>query len=86
MRALAAGASSLTGFMENGMAIDPEIVWLRPRVICMRALLRFAKDARVEAALKDLITDAEDRLAALEEQALAGRIIYDRPKRTAQSN
>jgi hypothetical protein len=35
----------------------------------MRALLRYAKDDRVETALKDLIGDAENRLEALEEQA-----------------
>jgi hypothetical protein len=51
------------------MAIDPELLWLRPRVIQMRALLRYAKDARVETALKDLIIDAENRLEALEERA-----------------
>jgi hypothetical protein len=51
------------------MAIYPELLWLRPRVIQMRALLRHAKDGRVEAALRELITQAEDRLEALEQQA-----------------
>ena len=63
------------------MAIDLELVWLRPRVIRMRALLRYAKDERVEAALKDLITDAEDRLEELEEQARREKLDH-RPKKT----
>jgi hypothetical protein len=32
----------------------------------MRTILRFAKDARIEAGLRELITDAEARLTALE--------------------
>jgi hypothetical protein len=47
----------------------------------MRALLRYAKDERVEAALKDLITDAEDRLEELEEQARREKLDH-RPKKT----
>jgi hypothetical protein len=32
----------------------------------MRTILRFAKDPRTEAGLRELISDAEARLAALE--------------------
>ena len=67
------------------MAIDPELIWLRPRVIRMRALLRYAKDERVETALKELITDAEDRLDALEEQARREKLVL-RPKKTTAAN
>ena len=51
------------------MAIEQEAIWLRPRVIQMRALLRRVKDARVEAVLREFITDAEARLELLDEQA-----------------
>jgi hypothetical protein len=51
------------------MAIDQEAIWLRPRVIQMRALLRRVKDARVESVLREFIADAEARLELLDEQA-----------------
>ena len=47
---------------------ESEIVWLRPRVIRMRALLRYAKSPQVEADLRELIADAESRLEFLEER------------------
>jgi len=48
------------------MATDQESIWLRPRVIQMRALLRHVKDARVEAVLREFI--AEARLELLDER------------------
>jgi hypothetical protein len=44
------------------MAIERESLWLRPRVIQMRAMLRYVKNQAVEAALREFITDAEARL------------------------
>ncbi len=49
------------------MAFEQEAIWLRPRVIQMRALLRHVKDARIEAALREFIADAEARLKVLEQ-------------------
>jgi hypothetical protein len=46
--------------------IEDEVGWLRHRIVRMRTILRFAKDARIEAGLRELITDAEARLTALE--------------------
>ena len=54
---------------EKAMPIDSELLWLLPRVIRMRALLRYAKDDLVKTSLMDLITDVETRLEALEEMA-----------------
>ena len=51
------------------MAVDQESIWLRPRVIQMRALLRHVKDTRVETVLREFIADAEARLELLDEQA-----------------
>jgi hypothetical protein len=59
------------------MAIEKESIWLRPRVIQMRALLRHVKNARVETALREFITDAESRLEELDEhtkQSAADRL------------
>ena len=51
---------------------EDEEAWLRGviiRVIIrLRTLLRFAKDDRVEAGLKDIIGDAEGRLEQLQHQ------------------
>jgi hypothetical protein len=46
--------------------IEDEVTWLRHRIVRMRTILRFAKDARTEAGLRELIGEAEARLAALE--------------------
>jgi hypothetical protein len=46
--------------------MEAEAVWLRKRIIRLRAALRFAKDQRTEIILREVIADAEDRLAALE--------------------
>jgi hypothetical protein len=59
------------------MPAAPEILWLRSRIIRMRALLRYAKDSRVEAGLRELISEGEARLDWLEEQARAQRYITE---------
>ena len=46
--------------------MEDEEAWLRHRVIRLRTMLRFAKDPRTEAGLKEFIADAEERLDALE--------------------
>jgi hypothetical protein len=46
--------------------IEDEVNWLRHRVVRMRTILRYAKDPRAEAGLRELIGDAEARLIALE--------------------
>jgi hypothetical protein len=57
------------------MVIDTELVWLRPRVIRLRALLRYAQVDRVETILlREFLADAESRLEALEEQALTEKV------------
>jgi hypothetical protein len=48
------------------MELEDEETWLRRRVIRLRTMLRFAKDPRTEAGLKEFIADAEERLDALE--------------------
>jgi hypothetical protein len=45
---------------------EDEETWLRHRIMRMRTVLRFAKDPRAEAGLRELIADAETRLVALE--------------------
>jgi hypothetical protein len=67
------------------MAIDEEAIWLRPRVIQMRALLRRVKDARVESVLREFIADAEARLELLDEQARGQQATSPLP-RSPQSN
>jgi hypothetical protein len=46
--------------------LEDEETWLRHRIVRMRTVLRFAKDPRAEAGMRELIGDAEARLAALE--------------------
>jgi hypothetical protein len=46
--------------------LEDEETWIRHRIVRMRTVLRFAKDPRVEAGMRELIADAETRLAALE--------------------
>ena len=49
------------------MNIEPEKVWLRPLVMRMRALLRYAKEPRVVTIVRELIGNSEERLELLEE-------------------
>jgi len=46
--------------------LEDEVTWLRHRVVRMRTILRFAKEPRAEAGLRELIAEAEARLDALE--------------------
>ena len=48
------------------MEWEDEEPWLRRVIIRLRTLLRFAKDDRVDAGLKDIVADAERRLAELQ--------------------
>ena len=48
------------------MALEDEETWLRRHVVRLRTMLRFAKDPRTEAGLKEFIADAEERLEVLE--------------------
>ena len=47
---------------------EDEEAWLRGVIIRLRTLLRFTKDDRVEAGLKDIVGDAERRLEQLQQQ------------------
>jgi hypothetical protein len=47
---------------------EDEEAWLRGVIIRLRTILRFAKDDRVDAGLKDIIADAERRLEKLQHQ------------------
>jgi hypothetical protein len=55
------------------MEWEDEETWLHHRVRRMRTLLRFATASPVEAGLRELIAEAEQRLAVLEEWRQAGR-------------
>jgi hypothetical protein len=46
--------------------LEDEETWLRKSIVRMRTVLRFAKDPQAEAGMRELIGDAEVRLAALE--------------------
>jgi hypothetical protein len=48
------------------MDFEDESTWLRHRVLRLRTILRYAKDARVERGLRELIGEAEQRLEQLE--------------------
>ena len=45
---------------------EDESTWLRHRVVRLRTILRFVKDARAESGLRELIAEAEQRLEQLE--------------------
>lgn len=65
--AISRSAEKLTGAGKGiDMKPDDEEIWLRHRVIRMRALLRFAREPHVESGLRELIADAEKRLEPLE--------------------
>jgi hypothetical protein len=53
--------------MARSASPEDEVAWLRARVIRLRVALRFTKDPRVEVILREVIADAEDRLAALDQ-------------------
>ena len=47
------------------MELEDEATWLRHRLVRMRTLLRFALDPQVDAGLRELIADGEERLEAV---------------------
>jgi hypothetical protein len=49
------------------MSASGEAVWVRKNIIRLRTALRFAKEPRTETILREVIADAEDRLADLEQ-------------------
>jgi hypothetical protein len=49
---------------------EEEEIWLRHRLRRLRAALRISKEPRVEAILRELITDAEERLDLIEQAAM----------------
>jgi hypothetical protein len=51
------------------MTFQDETIWLRYRIMRMRTALRFAMSREVENILRELIADAEARLAMLQGQA-----------------
>jgi hypothetical protein len=46
--------------------IEPEYTWLLHRVMRLRTILRYVKEPKVEAGLRELIGEAEKRLEQLE--------------------
>jgi hypothetical protein len=46
--------------------VEDQQTRLRHRIMRMRTILRFAKDPRAEAGMRELIADAEARLTVLE--------------------
>jgi hypothetical protein len=72
---LSASTSLLRARVQVGL--ENEEAWLRARIIRLRRLLRYVKDAQVEAGLKEFIGDAEARLDKLERKRL--RLIDDEP-------
>ena len=55
------------------MEWEPEENWLRHRVKRLRTILRFAKEPRAEELLKELIKEADERLAALAATSIGRR-------------
>ena len=51
------------------MDFEDESTWLRHRVLRLRTILRYMKDARAESGIRELIADAEQRLDQLEARA-----------------
>jgi hypothetical protein len=47
---------------------EEEEIWIRHRLRRMRALLRYAKEIKVEVGLRELIAEAEERLEILEQR------------------
>jgi hypothetical protein len=50
------------------MDFEDESTWLRHRVLRLRTILRYVKDARAETGLRELIAEAEQPLDQLEAQ------------------
>jgi hypothetical protein len=47
------------------MDIEPEYTWLLHRVMRLRTILRYVKDPKAEAGLRELIADAQKTLEQL---------------------
>lgn len=54
----------------GAVELEPEEIWLRKRIIRLRTVLRYAKDPRTEAGLKEFIGDAEHRLEMLQKKPI----------------
>ena len=65
------------------MHLEPEETWLRKRIIRLRTILRYAKDPRTEAGLKEFIADAEYRLEALQRGIIGQQQQQIQPKKRA---
>jgi hypothetical protein len=52
--------------------VEADAEWLRRTVIRLRTAVRFAREPRTETILREVIADAEDRLAALEPREPSG--------------
>jgi hypothetical protein len=59
--------SRISPVRNSGSVGEDEVSWLLHRIVRMRTILRFAKDPRIEAGLRELSADAEARLTALEQ-------------------
>jgi hypothetical protein len=63
---------------------EPEAAWLRLYIIRLRAAFRYALEPRVEAILRETISDMEERLEQLEAEVL--RAARPARKKAPQSN
>lgn len=50
----------------EGGPMEPEATWLRQRIVRLRAAFRYAMEMSVEAILREVVADMEDRLEHLE--------------------
>jgi len=64
---------------------EPEVAWLRRRIIRLRAAFRYALEPCVETILREIIADMEDRLERLEAELIASAQRRAR-KKAPQSN
>jgi len=55
---------------KNGFELEPEDVWLRHRLRRLRAIARRVKEPVATDLLRELITEAEERLDVLEKLQL----------------
>ena len=67
------------------MHLEPEETWLRKRIIRLRTILRYAKDPRIEAGLKEFIADAEYRLEALQRGIIGQQQQQIQPKKNKRA-
>jgi hypothetical protein len=60
--------------------LEAEPTWLRKRIQRLRMAMRFAKDPRTETILREVITEAEERLIALEAAGATARRAVKQPE------